>query len=134
MRDEKNRRDRSSSVDSELALVLAGDYSLSMWQPNPYFIGFKNKSLHVKSSLRRSHAICCKIFSAYASLPKAPVFLSWKFFLSLGTDPDQMHTPALLSSLLGKEGGEGEGVVGTVILNPYQKEIFCKAVAFPAGR
>lgn len=45
IRDEKNRRDRSSSVDSELALVLAEDYSLSMWQPNPYFIGFQNKSL-----------------------------------------------------------------------------------------
>ncbi|MEF8943733.1 MAG: TIGR03790 family protein [Desulfohalobiaceae bacterium] len=45
IRKEKNRRNRSSSVDSELALVQAGDYSLSKWQPNPYFVGFRDKEL-----------------------------------------------------------------------------------------
>jgi len=44
---EKFQRHRSSSVDSELALVLADDYSLSMWQPNPYFIGFQDKNLSI---------------------------------------------------------------------------------------
>ena len=42
---ERNRRNRSSSVDSELALVQAEDYSLSLWQPNPYFVGFRDKEL-----------------------------------------------------------------------------------------
>lgn len=44
---EKIKRNRSSSVDSELALVLAQDYSLSMWQPNPFFVGFQNKDLPI---------------------------------------------------------------------------------------
>jgi len=34
-----------AAVDSELALVLAGDYPLSGWQPNPYFLGFQHRSL-----------------------------------------------------------------------------------------
>lgn len=34
-------------MDSELALILVEDYSLSMWQPNPYFIGFKDKSIFI---------------------------------------------------------------------------------------
>ncbi|MFP3982470.1 MAG: TIGR03790 family protein [Desulfurivibrionaceae bacterium] len=42
---EGRKRNRSSSVDSELALVQAGDYSLSMWLRNPYFIGFQGKDL-----------------------------------------------------------------------------------------
>jgi len=45
IRKEKNRRNRSSSVDSELALVQAGDYSLSLWQPNPYFVGYGDQEL-----------------------------------------------------------------------------------------
>ncbi len=32
-----------ASVDSELALVMAGEYSLSGWIPNPYFLRFQNK-------------------------------------------------------------------------------------------
>ena len=47
IRREKNRRNRLSSVDSELALVLADDYSLGMWQPNPYFVGFQKKQLDI---------------------------------------------------------------------------------------
>ncbi len=31
------------SVDSELMLVLADDYPLSMWVANPFFVGFKDK-------------------------------------------------------------------------------------------
>ena len=42
---ETHRRNRSSSVDSELALVMANEYSLSMWQPNPFFVGFQDKDL-----------------------------------------------------------------------------------------
>ena len=37
---EKRRRDTMASLDSELALVMAGEYSLSMWIPNPYFVSF----------------------------------------------------------------------------------------------
>lgn len=32
-----------ASLDSELALVKAGDYELEGWQVNPYFIGFQNQ-------------------------------------------------------------------------------------------
>ena len=39
------RNDQRASFDSELALVLRGDYSLSGWIINPFFIGFKNKKL-----------------------------------------------------------------------------------------
>jgi uncharacterized protein (TIGR03790 family) len=39
------RHDHRASFDSELALVLRGDYSLSGWVLNPFFIGFKNKKL-----------------------------------------------------------------------------------------
>ncbi len=34
-----------ASVDSELMLVLAGEYPLSMWVPNPFFLGFKDDNL-----------------------------------------------------------------------------------------
>ncbi|MGM0760923.1 MAG: TIGR03790 family protein, partial [Thermodesulfobacteriota bacterium] len=47
LKKEKNRRNRSSSVDSELALVMADEYSLSMWQPNPFFVGFQDKDLDI---------------------------------------------------------------------------------------
>ncbi len=36
---EKRERNTSASVDSELALILAGDYPLAMWVPNPHFVG-----------------------------------------------------------------------------------------------
>ncbi len=41
------KSDQKSSFDSELALVLAGDYSLAGWIANPYFIGFKNQKLPI---------------------------------------------------------------------------------------
>ncbi len=47
IRRQKNLRNRSSSVDSELALVQADDYSLSMWQPNPYFLGYQGQELPI---------------------------------------------------------------------------------------
>ncbi|WP_310599417.1 TIGR03790 family protein [Desulfobulbus sp.] len=34
----------AAAVDSELALVLADDYPLAGWLPNPYFIGFGGKA------------------------------------------------------------------------------------------
>ena len=34
-----------ASVDSELALVLAQDYPLESWLPNPFFLGFRDKEL-----------------------------------------------------------------------------------------
>ncbi|WP_035244571.1 TIGR03790 family protein [Desulfonatronovibrio hydrogenovorans] len=40
---ERMRRNTSASVDSELALVKADAYSLSMWIPNPFFIPFQNQ-------------------------------------------------------------------------------------------
>ncbi len=39
------KRDWSASVDSEIALVLAGDYPLAGWLPNPFFIGNQKKDL-----------------------------------------------------------------------------------------
>ncbi len=39
------KHDHRASFDSELALVLRGDYSLSGWVLNPFFIGFKDKKL-----------------------------------------------------------------------------------------
>jgi len=38
---EKRERNTSASVDSELALVLSGDYPLAMWVPNPHFAGMQ---------------------------------------------------------------------------------------------
>jgi uncharacterized protein (TIGR03790 family) len=41
------KSDQRSSFDSELALVLAGDYSRAGWITNPYFIGFKSQKLPI---------------------------------------------------------------------------------------
>jgi uncharacterized protein (TIGR03790 family) len=40
--------DHRASVDSELALVLAPDYPLESWLPNPFFLGFRNTELLLK--------------------------------------------------------------------------------------
>ncbi len=42
----ENYRDAAyrASLDSELALILAGDYPLAAWVPNPFFLGNKGKS------------------------------------------------------------------------------------------
>lgn len=45
------RTDQISSLDSEIALVLEEDYSLSGWIPNPYFLGYRGK--HVENFPRR---------------------------------------------------------------------------------
>lgn len=37
-----------AAVDSELALVLAGEYELDGWMENPYFIGFQGANLLLK--------------------------------------------------------------------------------------
>ncbi len=37
-----------AAVDSELALVLAGEYPLEGWQANPYFLGFQHTRLPLK--------------------------------------------------------------------------------------
>lgn len=39
---------RRAAVDSELALVLAGDYPLAGWIENPYFIGFQGREPRLK--------------------------------------------------------------------------------------
>jgi uncharacterized protein (TIGR03790 family) len=39
--------DKRAAVDSELALVKAGDYPLSGWIPNPYFAGFQGQTLKI---------------------------------------------------------------------------------------
>lgn len=44
-----NRKtDRGSSLDSELALLLEDNYTLSGWIPNPYFIGFNKQKLLIE--------------------------------------------------------------------------------------
>ena len=42
------KEDQRASLDSEIALVLEKDYPLSKWTPNPYFLGFKGKTLPIK--------------------------------------------------------------------------------------
>ena len=42
------KEDQRASIDSEIALVLEKDYPLSKWTPNPYFLGFKDKTLPIK--------------------------------------------------------------------------------------
>jgi len=46
----KKKIDRGSSLDSELALVLKDDYTLSGWIPNPYFIGFNKQTLLIEKN------------------------------------------------------------------------------------
>lgn len=41
------KKDRGSSLDSEIALVLEENYSLDGWIPNPYYLGFQNKELSI---------------------------------------------------------------------------------------
>ncbi len=38
----KQSLDRTAAFDSELALVQMEDYDLGMWQPNPFFVGYKH--------------------------------------------------------------------------------------------
>lgn len=42
------KMDSRASVDSELALVLAGDYPLEGWLPNPFFLGFREQETLLK--------------------------------------------------------------------------------------
>lgn len=38
-------RDTEASLDAELTLVMAGDYPLAGWVPNPYFVGYQKLTL-----------------------------------------------------------------------------------------
>jgi uncharacterized protein (TIGR03790 family) len=42
------KMDSRAAVDSELALVLAGDYPLEGWLPNPFFLGFREQETLLK--------------------------------------------------------------------------------------
>jgi uncharacterized protein (TIGR03790 family) len=44
------KSDHSASVDSEIALVAAGDYPLAGWLPNPIFMGYRNQKPSVEPS------------------------------------------------------------------------------------
>ena len=51
---EKNEQTTArAAVDSELALLLSGDYPLAGWQPNPYFLGFQRQ----KTLLKRDNVL-----------------------------------------------------------------------------
>lgn len=39
------KSDQGASLDSEIALVLRGNYSLSIWIPNPFFAGYSGKEI-----------------------------------------------------------------------------------------
>ncbi|MDY6971980.1 MAG: TIGR03790 family protein, partial [Thermodesulfobacteriota bacterium] len=39
------KTDHASSLDSEIALIMAGDYPLARWAPNPYFLGYRGKQI-----------------------------------------------------------------------------------------
>ncbi len=43
--DKLRKTNMRAAVDSELALVLAGDYELDGWIQNPYFLGFQEETL-----------------------------------------------------------------------------------------
>ncbi len=43
---DRKAQDTVASVDSEIALVLAKEYALEGWQPNPYFLGFAQIKEH----------------------------------------------------------------------------------------
>lgn len=42
------KMDSRAAVDSELALILAGDYPLEGWLPNPFFLGFREQETLLK--------------------------------------------------------------------------------------
>ena len=42
--------DKFASFDSELMLILRDSYSLNMWIPNPFYLGYKDSKLVTKKS------------------------------------------------------------------------------------
>jgi uncharacterized protein (TIGR03790 family) len=46
----KRGLDRTASFDSELSLVKQKDYELKMWQPNPFYLGFKGQTPSIPKS------------------------------------------------------------------------------------
>ena len=46
--EEMQTMDSRAAVDSELALVLSGDYPLPGWLPNPYYLGFRQQQTLLK--------------------------------------------------------------------------------------
>lgn len=48
-RKERKGQDTVASVDSEIALLLAQEYPLEGWRPNPYFLGFANNKEHASA-------------------------------------------------------------------------------------
>ena len=44
------KHNTGASVDSELMLVLAATYSLPMWVPNPFFLGFKDQKIQTSKN------------------------------------------------------------------------------------
>lgn len=42
--------DKVASFDSELSLVKKQGYGLNMWQPNPYYLGFRKQKIGIKKS------------------------------------------------------------------------------------
>jgi uncharacterized protein (TIGR03790 family) len=42
--------DKNASFDSELSLVKQESYDLNSWQPNPFYLGFKNQSSQIPKS------------------------------------------------------------------------------------
>ena len=45
-----NSIDKVAAFDSELTLVKKDGYDLNMWQPNPYYLGFRNQKLAITQS------------------------------------------------------------------------------------
>ncbi|MFH2093915.1 MAG: TIGR03790 family protein [Pseudomonadota bacterium] len=46
----KKNLDKEASFDSELCLVKLDDYTLNMWQANPFFLGFRGKKIELEKS------------------------------------------------------------------------------------
>jgi len=52
------KADQSSSLDSEIALVLSGDYPLESWVPNPYYVGYRKRK---PAGLPRNALMVCRL-------------------------------------------------------------------------
>jgi len=64
------KADQGSSLDSEIALVLAGDYPLESWVPNPYYVGYRNRKV---PGLPRNALMVCRLDASTADIVRRVV-------------------------------------------------------------
>jgi uncharacterized protein (TIGR03790 family) len=59
--------DKVAAFDSELCLVKKDGYELNMWQPNPYYLGFRNQELAIS---RNEVMMTCRLDGATEEVVK----------------------------------------------------------------